>query len=132
TATAFYNTVRNDTDGLGQSRFDFSAAFGSTTGKLQGYIDMAAVSRYSFVPSNPQYQYALSTLAHEIQHRWGSYIAFNDANGQLSRDLIGQQAAHWSYFLDTDASIMYGSDWRVQGDGKFHAVDIRHRYSPLD
>ena len=131
-AVAFYNTVRNDTQGLGQAPFDFSAAYGSTSGKLQGYIDMAAVSRYSFVPSDPRYQFTLSTLAHEIQHRWGSYIAFNDSHGQLSADLIGQQGAHWSYFLGTDASIMYGSDWRVQGDGKFHAVDIRHRYSPLD
>ena len=65
-------------------------------------------------------------------HRWGVHLHFIDTNGQNSSDLLGRDDAHWSYFLDTDASVMYGSDWQLQGDGKFHSVDTRHRYSPLD
>ena len=130
-AVAFYNSLRNDTQGVGQPLFDYSSYYGSQS-KLQGYIDMAAMSRYDFVPTSPSYHGVFDTLAHEIMHRWGVHLHFIDANGVNSSDLIGQEDAHWSYFLDTDASVMYGSDWQLQGDGKFHSVDTRHRYGPLD
>ncbi len=130
-ALAFYNGLRNDTQGIGQPIFDDSAYFGSA-GKLQGYIDMAAMSRYDFVPDSPIYSKAFDTLSHEIMHRWGVHLHFIDSNGNDSSDLLGQTNVHWSYFLDTDASVMYGNDWQIQDDGKFHSVDTRHRYSPLD
>ncbi|MEO8958018.1 MAG: CARDB domain-containing protein, partial [Rudaea sp.] len=130
-AIAFYRGLRNDTQGIGQPIFDYSAAYGSA-GKLQGYTDMAAMSRYDFVPDSPSYHVAFDTLAHEIMHHWGVHLHFLDGNGVDSSDLIGQDNSHWSYFLDTDASVMYGADWQLQGDGKFHSVDTRHRYSPLD
>ncbi|HEX6832146.1 MAG TPA: CARDB domain-containing protein, partial [Rudaea sp.] len=128
---AFYNPIRNDTIGIGKAPFDNSASFGSN-GKLQGYIDMAAISRYEFAPTASGYQLTLDTMAHETMHRWGAYVHFSDTANTDSPDLLGQDGAHWSYFLDTDASVMYGADWELQGDGKFHSVDVRHRYSPLD
>lgn len=130
-ALAFHNLVRNDTAGLGQPMLDLGADFGSPS-RLQGYIDMAAMSRYSFNSIAPDYHKSVDTLAHELMHRWGVAVHFIDASGQDSADLIGQQASHWSYFVDTDASVMYGSDWQAQADGSFRSVDIRHRYSPLD
>lgn len=130
-ATAFYNEIRNDTDGIGQPQVDLSADFGSA-GRLQGYIDMAAMSRYSFAPNTSGYQTLLGVLAHEIMHRWGVYIHFIDSSGNDSTDLLGLDGMHWSYFADSDASVMYGNDWQLQSDGKFHSVDVRHRYSPLD
>ncbi|MEO7323756.1 MAG: hypothetical protein ABIW82_02915, partial [Dokdonella sp.] len=128
---AFYNPIRNDTVGIGLPLFDNSAAF-SSAGRLHGFVDMAATSRYSFASNAPEYQGALNTLAHEFMHRWSAYLHFTDATGHDSGDLIGREDAHWSYFLDSDASVMLGNDWRLQEDGKFHSVDAMHRYSSLD
>lgn len=130
-ATAFHNLIRNDTAGIGLPPYDHSAAFGSA-GRLQGYIDMAAASRYSFAPSSPGYQDLLTTFLHEVMHRWGMSLRFIDSAGNDSGDLIGADSAHWSYFFDTDASVMLGNDWALQQDGTFRSVDIKHRYSPID
>jgi hypothetical protein len=129
-ATAFYNPIRNDTTGLGLPTFDLSAAYASA-GTLQGYVDMAALGRYTFAVGSPNYHNSVDVLAHEIMHRWGTHVHFIDAVGHDSADLLGQEAAHWSYFLDTDASVMYGNDWQAQGAG-FQSVGARHRFSPLD
>ncbi|MBL0164399.1 MAG: PD40 domain-containing protein [Xanthomonadales bacterium] len=130
-AHAFYNGIQNDTSGIGLPLYDNSTGFGSD-GRLQGYIDMAALSRNSFVPQNPSFQFTLQVIAHELMHRWGSQLGFRDANGNPSADLIGPDQVHWSYFLDTDASVMYGNDWNMRADGSFESVAIRQRFSPLD
>ncbi|MBO9664190.1 CARDB domain-containing protein [Dokdonella sp.] len=131
-ALAFYNGIANDTAGTGNPIYSHSAQFGSASGKLQGYIDMAALGRYSFAPDAPEYKALLDTAAHELMHRWVASVRYRKGDGTLSGDLLGQENAHWSYFLDTDASVMYGADWRDRGDGTFEAIDTRHRYGPLD
>lgn len=130
-AAAFHNILRNDTAGIGRPMLDVGAAFGSPA-RLQGYIDMAAMSRYTFSPGSPTYHEVYDTLAHELMHRWGMEVHFVDAAGHDSADLLGRDGLHWSYFLDSDASLMYGNDWALQGDGTFRSIDTRHRYSPLD
>ncbi len=130
-AHAFYNSIRNDTAGIGLPLYDNSTGFGSS-GRLQGYIDMAAMSRNSFVLQESRFQFTLQTLAHELMHRWGSFLQFRDAAGNTSFDLIGLDQSHWSYFLDTDASLMYGNDWDLRTDGSLESVGVRQRYSPLD
>jgi len=131
-AFAFYNAIRNDTEGLGIPRFDHSTDFGSSGHRLQGYVDMAAMSRNSFAPADPRYKYLLDTAAHELMHRWAAKVLFRAADGSDSGALLGRDGAHWSYFADTDASVMFGSDWRDRGDGTFEATDTWHRYSWLD
>lgn len=131
-ALAFYNGIANDTAGTGNPIYSHSAQFGSASGKLQGYIDMAALGRYSFAPNAPEYKALLDTAAHELMHRWVAAVRYRKGDGTLSGDLLGQENAHWSYFLDTDASVMYGADWKQRGDGTFEAIDTRHRYGPLD
>jgi subtilase family serine protease/flagellar hook assembly protein FlgD len=130
-ALAFYNSIRNDTAGIGRPMIDLSADFGSV-GRLQGYVDMTALGHYAFAPSSPRFHDSVDTLAHELMHRWGVKIHFIDGAGNDSADLIGQEGSHWSYFVDSDASIMYGSDWQAQPNGTFRSVDVMHRYSPLD
>jgi flagellar hook assembly protein FlgD/fibronectin type 3 domain-containing protein len=130
-ASAFYNHVRNDTLGIGQTVYDNSPAFGSQN-VLQGYIDMAAVTRWASTTSAPDYDVMLSVFAHELQHRWGSYVKFRNKNGAASTALLGQDASHWSYLLDSQGSVHYGALWRDNGDGSFTATETRDTYSPLD
>lgn len=130
-ALAFYTTLRNDVRGIGSPLVDLGQHYGSAS-RLQGYVDMAASSRYAFTPSDARYREVLTTLAHEIMHRWGSRVSYRTSGGQISRALIGEHDSHWSYFLDTDASLMYGSDWNRRADGRYEAVAVRHRFSPLD
>jgi RHS repeat-associated protein len=130
-STAFYSGIRNDTAGIGLPDFDVSSSYGSE-GRLQGYIDMAALTRYAFAPTSPTYHDTIDTLAHELMHRWGVHVRFIDATGNDSTDLLGRDGAHWSYFVDSGASLLYGADWALRPDGSFASVDVRHRFSPLD
>lgn len=130
-ASAFANLIKNDVQGLGLPQFDVSAAFGSVSGRLHNYIDMAALARWEMNPSSPRYGTTLDVAAHEVMHRWVAHPKFL-RDGQPSDDLLGRDQAHWSFFLDSDASLMYGSDWYLGGDGQYEAIDIRHRLSPLD
>src|ERR1700730_14758253 len=130
-AQAFEFTVRNDTQGIGEQQLDITQLFGSKS-KLQGYIDMAALTRYTTDPSDPNFETVLGTLSHEVLHRWAAFVHFKQADGTLSDALIGHQGAHWSYLLNSSASVEYGADWKDNGDGSFTAVGIRKFYSPLD
>ncbi len=129
-AVAFHVGAQNPVQGIGQPVFDNTAFFGSE-GKLQGYIDMAALTRYSTDPLDPEFDFALGVMAHEILHQWCCYVGFDDA-GASSQALLGKDDAHWSFLLDSDASVMYGSDWRDNADGTFTAANTRTFYSPLD
>lgn len=128
---AVYHRVRNDTKGIGIPLSDGSSAFGSQ-GVLQGYIDMSSVKGWSSATSSADYDQLLATFAHEVQHRWGSFVKFRDWNGKVSSALLGSGGAHWSSLLDTQASVMYGANWRDNGDGTFTAVETRSTYSSLD
>ncbi|HEY6799031.1 MAG TPA: hypothetical protein VI121_00175, partial [Agromyces sp.] len=130
-ARAFYNPIRNDVSGIGADQIDLGAAFGSAS-RLQGYLDMSASTRYAMNPADPAYDATLDTLAHELMHRWAVYPRYRTSGGASSTDLLGRDAAHWSYFVDSDASVMYGSDWRARADGQFEAVDVRRRYSDVE
>ncbi len=130
-AVAFHVGVSNDIQGIGVPQFDNSALFGSN-GKLQSYIDMAAISRYEVNPIRPEFDFTLDTLAHEVLHRWASRVRYLDDQGAVRDDLLGRDNAHWNFFLDSDASVEYGHDWQDNGDGTFSAVSARKFYSPLD
>ncbi|MCP3961613.1 MAG: hypothetical protein GY719_27550 [bacterium] len=124
-ARAFHFMVQNRVEGIGVDLFDQSDLIGSD-GRLLGGIDMAALGRYQTLPLQPGFEDSLATMAHEVLHQWCCY---SPAEGGA---LLGLQDAHWSYLLDTDASLMYGSDWRDNGDGTFTAAAVERFYSPLD
>ena len=130
-AKAFYVGVRNDTKGLGQQLFDNSPHFGSA-GRLQGYIDMAALSRYHLEPSDPRFEEVMRVLAHELLHRWAAHVHFMDGTGQRNASLLGRDDAHWSFLLDTGGSVEYGNRWVDNGNGTFTSKPDRQFYSPLD
>ena len=134
--TAFMNPVRNDVRGIGIPLFDLGTSFGSP-GRLKGYIDMAAISRYrqpplSHDPGQPGYLMTLGVLAHETGHQWLAGVRYRNAAGADVSDLIGRDGHHWSYLLDSDASFLFGSDWVPSGTGMFKAERIQETYSSLD
>lgn len=129
-ALAFCLPIRNDVRGIGLNLFDNSALFGSKN-RLRGYIDMAALTRYSLQPLNPEFEAVMSTLAHEILHVWGPQPKFRK-DGVLREDLVGKDGAHWSYLLNNGGSVEYGAKWRDNGDGTFTSTAARSFYTPLD
>jgi len=130
-ATAFQWAIQNKIQGIGLPTFDNTALFGSK-GKLQGFIDMAALTRYQTDPVNPAFEMPLGVLAHEMLHQWGSFVKFKLADGSISKALLGRQDAHWSYLLDSSASVEYGAKWRDNGNGTYTSVGIGTFFSPLD
>ncbi len=130
-ARAFYIGVKNDTKGLGRPLYDNTSYFGSQ-GSLQGYIDMAALSRYHLDPSDPRFEEAMLVLSHEMLHRWAAKVHFLDSAGQANGALLGRDGAHWSFLLDTGGSVEYGNRWSDNGDGTFTTKPDRQFFSPLD
>ncbi len=128
---AFYHPIKNDVRGIGIDEFDYSALYGSN-GRLQGIIDMGNINGLGLTPFEPGFEETLSTLSHEMLHRWGAYVRFRDGNGNVSNALLGRGGDHWSFLLDTDGSVLYGNDWQDNGDGTFTSVGTGKYYSPLD
>ena len=146
---AFYRGVRNFTRGIGpfpqeaesQNVFDGGELFGSGF-RLQGLMFMGDLSKY---PDDPGGRIdrdfglgiatPLTVLAHEAGHRYLARPLFVDPqSGQLSLDLLGRQFAHWSYFFNSEASLLEGN--RIvdhgSGDFRFETVSTIEGFSPLD
>lgn len=127
----FYTGVKNNITGIGQEIFDNSALYGSA-GRLQGTIDMGNLAGKVSNPLVAGFETTLNVLSHEMQHRWAAYVKFKNADGTISTALLGKDGAHWSFKLDSKASLMYGNQWQDNGNGTFTALAARNSYSPLD
>jgi hypothetical protein len=130
---AFESTVANEIRGIGLDIFDASTDFGSA-GRLRSYTIMDTLTKY---PDDPTQRFlgennTVSVLGQECGHRWLAFLNFRDRNGQRSDLLLGRQEAHWSFFMDSDASVMEGNDIQDLGGGSFRTVDAVRRYSRLD
>lgn len=129
-AMAFHWGMQNQVQGIGIPLYDVTDLFGSA-GRLQGYIDMAALTRYVTDPLNPAFEGALGTLGHEILHQWSGNVRFDQGFGP-DDSLLGRNKKHWSNLLDTNGSVLHGHDWRNNGDGTFTSVSEDKFFSPLD
>ena len=130
---AFESTVANEIRGIGLDIFDTSREFGSA-GRLRSYTVMDTLTKY---PDDPMQRFlgennTLSVLGQECGHRWLAFMNFRDRTSQRSDLLLGRQEAHWSFFMDSDASVMEGNDIQDLGGGSFRTVDAVRRYSKLD
>jgi hypothetical protein len=130
---AFESTVKNAITGIGQEQADFAAAYGSG-GRLSSLVVMDDLGKY---PSDPGQRASgenttLSLIAHETGHRWGATLRFRDPAGAASEAWLGRQSAHWSFYCDSDASVLEGNDIEDQGGGSFRTVATVERYSPFD
>jgi hypothetical protein len=130
---AYEITVKNNIQGLGVSLYDNAASYGST-GALQSICNMDALSKY---PEDPRQRTlgefsAVAVIAHEFGHRWLAFYQTRDSFGRPSNALLGRQNAHWSFFMDSDASVMEGNDIEDRGDGTFRTVGGAKGFSVLD
>ena len=132
-AFAFEATVANEIRGIGIGVFDASRDFGSA-GRLRSYTMMDFVGKY---PDDPQQTFlgennTVSVLGQEVGHRWLAFLEFRDHTGARSEALLGRDQAHWSFFMDSDASVMEGNDIEDLGGGSFRTVGAVRRFSMLD
>ena len=132
-AFAFESTVANEIQGIGVDLFDLSREFGSA-GRLRSFTMMDRLGKY---PDDPTTRFlgennTLSVLGQEVGHRWLAYFNFIDHTGQQSEELLGRDLAHWSFFMDSDASVMEGNDIEDLGGGSFRTAGAVRRYSRLD
>jgi hypothetical protein len=132
-AFAFETTVANDIRGIGIDLYNDSAAFGSA-GRLRSMVMFDTLSKY---PSDPRQTFlgendTLSLMGQEVGHRWLAFLRFRDSSGGTSDALLGRDLAHWSFFMDSDASVMEGNDIEDLGGGTFRTVGAVSRYSRLD
>jgi hypothetical protein len=132
-AFAFESTVANEIRGVGLEIFDFARDFGSE-GRLRSFVVMDALTKY---PDDPLQRFlgennTVSLLGQESGHRWLAFLEFRDHTGQRSDALLGRDLAHWSYFMDSDASVMEGNDIEDLGGGAFRTIGAVRRYSQLD
>ncbi len=132
-AFAYETTVKNEIRGIGVDTYDTAADFGSA-GRLRSLVVMDWLGKY---PDNPTQKFlgennTLSVLGQECGHRWLAFLQFRDRTGQQSDVLLGRDLAHWSFFFDSDASVMEGNDIEDLGGGSFRTVAAVQRYSLLD
>jgi hypothetical protein len=132
-AFAYETTIKNEIRGIGVDTYDTAADFGSA-GRLRSLVVMDWLGKY---PDNPTQKFlgennTLSVMGQECGHRWLAFLEFRDRTGQQSDVLLGRDLAHWSFFFDSDASVMEGNDIEDLGGGSFRTVAAVQRYSLLD
>jgi hypothetical protein len=132
-AFSFEATVANDVSGIGVDRFNESAQFGSG-GRLNSVVQMDSIAKF---PDDPLTKFlgentTVSVMGQEVGHRWLAYVEFSDHNRQRSGALLGRDAAHWSFFFNSDASVMEGNRIQDLGGDSFRTIAAVERYSLLD
>ena len=132
-AFAYELNIANEVRGIGDTIYDTSRLAGSA-GRLRSLVMMDWLGKY---PEDPTAKFlgennTLSVLGQEVGHRWLAYVDFRDRTGARSQALLGRDDQHWSFFLDSDASVMEGNDIEDLGGGQFRTVDAVKRYSRLD
>ena len=132
-------TVRNDILGIGEFLFDYGRFFGSPK-RLSAFVNMGAVSSYppspfAAIPGLP-HSSLLTILAHEVGHRFLAYAPLADPeSGEFSSSLLGRQFAHWSFFFNSQASVLEGNAIRDHGaevSPRFETVAATQTFSALD
>ena len=130
---AFYQPVKNDVLGIGDSIFDVASNFGLSTARLRGLINMNDLGEYgkagdsrfplsSFTPTGPE------VLGQESMHMVGAFITLPNSIG----DILGRGEAHWSFFMQTGASVMEGNAWQQVDTEIFTTVEAFRHFSELD
>jgi len=130
---SFEATVANNVAGIGVDMFNVSGQFGSA-GRLNSVVQMDSIAKF---PDDPMTKFlgennTVSVMGQEVGHRWLAYMQFSDHTHQPSNALLGRDDAHWSFFFNSDASVMEGNRIQDLGGGSFRTIGAVERYSLLD
>ena len=137
-AQAFALNIRNNVEGIGNPSdqepiFDDTEKYGSS-GKLQNITFLGNLHQY---PPDPASKLAegdvslLDILAHEVGHRWSSYLKLS-RDGNPSDVLLGRDRSHWSFFLNSQGSFLEGNRIVIRTPNSFETGTPYQRYSDLD
>ncbi len=136
---AFALNVRNTTGGIGdpsgkgKAIFRNNAQYGSKN-LLQNITFLGNIHQYPDDLQSPLPDTdtsLLAILAHEVAHRWLSYVKY-PLDGKKSDVLLGRDDSHWNFFLNSDGSFLEGN-FILQKSGKSFVTSTPFRkYSPLD
>ena len=132
-------TVRNDILGIGEFIYDYGPFFGSPR-RLSAFVNMGSLEGYPPSPLAPvpglPHSSTLTILAHEVGHRYLAYATYMDPESEeIKYDLLGRQFAHWSFFFNSQASVLEGNAIVDDGQGaspRFRTVAATQTFSPLD
>ncbi len=140
-AFAFYLSLRNDANGIGQGVGLSPDALDIDSQRVQGILNLSNLA--TGYPDSPVTRFlganhGLSILAHEQSHRWLAYVSFPGDDTLL----LGRQDAHWNFFLNIESTIsrpaaprsssIEGNVWRENGGGSFTSINLVDGYSRLD
>jgi hypothetical protein len=112
----FYLAIANDVRGIGYQHQDPREVFDdSPQSRLEGI---------AFLNDWPYWHRHADEFSkafnHEVGHRWGARVHMMQFGG-ASQGLLGRQALHWSYFLDTGGSPLEGNAWTSVGGQSYRA-----------
>lgn len=71
-------------------------------------------------------------LTHETEHDVCCYLKFLDPATTKSSSALIEPTGHWSLFHNTYGQLMYGANWREEGNGTFFSVPPALGTRPLD
>jgi uncharacterized protein (TIGR03437 family) len=139
-ALAFEVTVRGRTFGIGDSPVDDGALYGSPR-RLQAVMNLGPLDQYPRDPNGivsgrlAARDTPLTVLGHEAGHLFLAFASVRDPMDPLSRPMLGRDGAHWSFFFNSDASLLEGNRIRDDGPGanpRFTTTATVEHYSLLD
>lgn len=125
---AFYSPIANDVSGIGYRNFARVDTFDTQpANQLDGFIFMNFYGGWYENRASGRY-----VFGQEFMHRWGAFVHVDHPD--LAADaLLGRDAAHWSYWMDTPNSPMEGNTWQDAAEGEFEvAYRSESTYSSLD
>lgn len=131
---AYEYSPKNQIRGIGQPVYDSSSSYGSD-GVLEAIVQMGDVSKYPDDIREPAFinevLSPLGILMHELAHRWLLFVQL--AKDGLQADaLLGRGGAHWSFYSQSHASFLEGSELEDQGDGRFMTLRVPTSYNMQD
>jgi len=128
---AFHRRVFSDVQGVGIDPIDRRVELGlENTTRLRSILQMNDLLEYlpRFDEPLPQFSglvEGVEILGQEMAHRFAS---FAEVPGE---GMLGRQGSHWSFFMNTDASVMEGNRWIEEGNGFLSTAGFE-TFSQLD
>ena len=138
-ALAYEQTVRSQARGFGLDPWDDGWEYGSAS-RLQAMINMGQLSQWAADVANGTVSgrpgdTPLSILSHEAGHLFLAYASIADPQNPSAQPMLGYQAAHWSFFFNSEASFLEGERILDRGAGvspQFVTAETVNHYAPLD